>query len=84
MLRLLFWLLGHTDSMVDANVSEEHTVYIFGAEDWMKRVCFSGTVVHTVEFRWRQNPEYQHPYRRENIKSHKTYNIPIVETSLNA
>jgi hypothetical protein len=62
-----FW--DHVD-LVDASVSEKHTVSILRLK--MAMVCFSEMLASTNESTRPQNPEehHHHPHHHENLKSH--------------
>jgi hypothetical protein len=46
----------------------------------METVCFSETLASTNKSARRQNPEYHHPHRRKNLKSHRVivYNTRLL------
>jgi hypothetical protein len=75
-----FW--HRVDSLVDASVSEKHTVSIFRAEVLCElsvlkmETCFSEMLTSTGESTQHQDPEDQHhPHHCENLKAHK-YRLP--------
>jgi hypothetical protein len=74
-----FWVEDRVDLKAN-NVSEEHTAYIFRAEDGDSSLCFSETLIGLFAYKstLRQNPEehHGHLHRRENhnlIPNQKCY-----------